>query len=551
MWERKVNRNLGKLEFDLKGRFKNYPDDNFKQLQASEIIKELGILKTWKIPSIGDLLTSSFCNSFFEDSRYNISRMFERLAALWTDFIDLKRSTEKSFMYLLKETDILTSDLKEVQATATTSIMNKIHYNSFSRPIDSQYIVPDNKFLLEDPKTNTIFNNSYSMREIQGAGLILPLKESQRLPLISVTRDLSNSRIGHLIIEENNPQNILEGRSYKFIFLDRDRDSLGNVYKRRSNHGVSLWFEFGGIQPVNRLQVSTLASTKISSIVYLDQNENQTSVDYSTTYGNGQLTILLDTIIAKAIKIEFVVPAPSDTTNHNNEQGRVYSILIKDFRAYYDRFETTGYFISQPIKIDNLVGCRIRADKDLIGSDYLLEFYLKIESFGTSRKLLRTDTIPILERYGSSQRFALYFLNKKTSLLFYPDTSVNGDALTLYEDDNLLTAGDDYFFYTDRDSTLSSSVPDTNSFDTSILHIELATFKSTARYSCIYTPRIIRQNRNQPGHERATRSLPINRFKGKSLVYLMAILRLRKSDPVDYPVLTAYQLELYTSSNDK
>ena len=211
--------------------------------------------------------------------------------------------------------------------------------------------------------------------------------------------------MGHLILSETDPHGILDDKPYTVVFLDRDRDQLGSVYKRKSSYKICLWLDLGGLQLANCLSLRTGLPCNIESISYLDQNENENEIGFQSFPSFGIVSATFDKILTKSIKVVISTTISLETSLFENEFGRSYCIQISEVKVRLDSYRNSGYYLSKPLVAKNVKGAKIRVKFDT-SDEFVLERYLKVEEKSQNR-LSKYRTIPLLENYNIVNTFAL------------------------------------------------------------------------------------------------------------------------------------------------
>src|SRR3990167_3224431 len=528
---------------DLNERFKDEASIETRKAIAAQGMKQSGVLNSIRTPSVGEPLTSNFHNNFIEDMKFNVHNLLSQTNNLVDSFALTEHYSDKSFRYLLSLADTLGSDIKEAETKQALNYKSILHFNSFKRIGDLQFTNIDKSFLIQYPLTTTSLNKKYMLSTASGEGLTLPIKSILNLSIVSITRDHSDSQWGQLLIDENDPNVLLDNGIYKLVLLDRYQDSLGNVYTRSETYHVSLWFEFGGVQVINRLAIKTNSNMKVVAVSYLDQNENEVQMDFDEFYSSGSIVINFNAVTARTLKVKLALVTSNETTMFEEEFGRVYSFTISSVNAFYDKFENTGYFLSYPRMASGLTGAKYNVSQDLVDGSFLSDTYLKIEHYNSAGNLLRTISVPILADYDAEQTFSLYFVNNQAKLFFYPESTFE-----LYKNGILLVAGTDYNFFTSVDSALTSTLPVIDDSGTNVLYINLTSFDAAAKYTCIYKPHPSAKILGKFSYSNDTHSLSAL-GAGKYKVYLFTVIRQQNSNPIDLPLISSYILELYYEDN--
>lgn len=537
---RRKDENLN-VKLPLEKRFELAASKDQKKRRAANQIQETGVLNTSVLPQPGQPVSSVSENNFDQDQRFNTEVAITQFAALSTEFDHSKKHVKDSIRTLFKDTKALEAEVKEAQLQQSLSSSRKVIVNLFNRDTDLQWITPRNNFLYQDPVTSSVFPLRYGLSLLQDNGFTLPINKSIPIPITNIVRDHGDSEIGHLIVEETNPINLLEGGSYKILFLDRDRDSLGNPYTHKSSYKICLWIELGGLQPINRLDIESSLPLDIQELRYLDHNEDEINLSFQEFPSHGFTSVSFDKVVGKVIKVVFSTKFSTDTTLLQEQFGRIYCLTISNIRVLLDTYNNTGFFLSHPLSINKLNGIKIQSN--FASTDnFLLETYLKLEDYNETSKLVKYINIPLLESYNTANTFALYFINKIAKLQFFPSSD-----FVLYKNGVELSIGTDYSFFTSADSTQLGSFPTADFIKTQQVYVTLTEFDPFAKYTCLYTP--LSGVKTSLGYKYSSDTLNIGRsIDRSSKVYLFAIIRHIKQGMLSLPVFENYSLELYNES---
>ena len=526
------------VKLPLEARFKNSFNPEAKKKTAAKQVSSQNILVTAPLPVLLRNVSSVSEEAFNLDQVFNSELQLTSFRRLSEDFDKSEMKSLEAITYLSKESFALEAFLKELQTQQKKSD-NKVLLNLFYRDEDLQFDT-DSFFLYKDPSTNIIYNPRYRMEYYPFNGYSLPIMDSKVIPITDIIRDASESNVGQTIIEENDPEDLLNNFSYKVLFLDKDKDDDGFVYSRKESYYVGLWFNIGGIQPVNKIVFKTNINTSISSLVYLDQNENEVNISFSTFLSEGTTVVTFDKITAKSFKIIFETKTPIATTLYQSEHGRVYCFSIHSISFLLDQYGDTGYYLSRPMPIDNFLGC-ILSRTFAADSDFILETYLKVESFSANKNKTENIVVQLLPKYNEPCDFALYFLNKISKLNFIPSSD-----FVLYKNEKELVLGTDYFFFTSKDSTYLSTIPEIDINTVLQVYVVLAEYDFFSKYICTYTP--LKGAFTPEGFKYANDSIYLLKKIPKTKTYFYSIIRQVKQGNMKLPILQNYTLELLNES---
>lgn len=503
-------------------------------------LKEKGALNTSFFPPAGNVSSSVATSRYFSDFNVNAEFYISKMTSAGDNFERSRTEVLRALNALKVDVGVLDADLKSLQISQHTPTATKVVSNFFASPVDLQFSPGNAAFLLQDPLTSASFNSRDTLSYLQDNGFTLPVDNSIAIPITTVTRDHAGCELGQLIISESEPQTLVEGNPYTITFLDRDRDNLGSVYKRRESYKLCLWFELGGLQEVNRLSLKTGLPCRVESISYLDQNENEVNISFQSFPSFGGVAVSFDKLISKAIKVVISTNVSLETSLFENEFGRSYCFHVSEVKVHLDIYRSLGYYLSKPVSAYGVKGSKLRLKYDR-NSEFVLEQYLRIEE-KSSGGLVRYRTIPLLEDYNVLSTFALYFVNQTAKLFFYPS-----DDIKVYKNGVELIVGTDYGFFTSKDSTLTSTVTEPESLGNVRCFIKITTFDATAVYTTSYTPRA--DVPTDGGYKYNGDTISLGSDKGGNFkMHLLLVLRKTSNSTTALPVIEGYTLELHNES---
>lgn len=506
---------------------------------AMKQLKEKGAINTSFFPPAGNVSSAVVTSRYFSDFNVNTEYYLSKITSVCDGFERSRAEVLQSLNALRIDVGILDSDLKSIQIAQNTPTATKVVSNFFASPSDLQFSPANTRLLLQDPLASSSFNPRDSLSYLEGNGFTLPIDKSICVPIVSVTRDYSACELGQLIISESDPYNLVQDEPYSITFLDRDRDQLGSVYKRRESYKLCLWFELGGLQETNRMSFKTGLPCRVESISYLDQNENEVSIAFQAFPSSGGVAVSYDKLVAKALKVIISTNVSLETSLFENEFGRSYCFHVSEVKINLDVYRSLGYYLSKPLMAHGVKGFKLRV-KYQRDTKFVLEQYLSIEKQTDGG--VRYYVVPLLENYNATNTFALYFVNQTAKLSFYPSEDIQ-----VYKNGVELELGTDYNFFTNKDSSLVSSVPEPEELGNTHCYLKITSFDSTAFYTATYTPRA-----NVPtdgGYKYNGDTISLMSGKGGSFkTHLLLVLRKTSTSTTALPVIEGYTLELNNES---
>lgn len=413
----------------------------------------------------GRPLFSTPFTSFLNDCRFYIGSYNGHLTDLQRE---IESSSQEAFSVLdeiQKEAKALDSTLSEEEIKVLNNF-DFVHYNSFTRRIDSALGFDQQKWLV-DFKTDLPFLQGMEANVIAGEGITLPIREITQIPiadayLVGEETDVGDSRKP---VESTSPRNLLlPNKVFRHVIIKRDYDSTTRKYKKFVPQ-VSVMLEFSNLQLLNMLSIEPVGHSTVDvfSITYVNEAGEEIALDVESISTELNTKLVFEPIRTKYLKLSFRQFAPVTSSFYNVEnkrtkqinkilkgagfstllemsedpmQGRVFDFSLKSISAGLVSYEPLGFFRSQDVNVSSPAGLvlnnvsesiKITSDQRGYGQDFdlpdgvvLSEYYVGVDFKNVNGGILLRDLIPLPDT-SPVQSEALPLLGGKSKLKLLPD----------------------------------------------------------------------------------------------------------------------------------
>lgn len=264
---------------------------------------------------------------------------------------------------------------------------SQVHYNSWVRAKDSGLSSDDDRWII-DYKTKLPFQVDNIADIVPNTGLTLPVRQEVPIPIIGCTLVGEETDVGDTRnpIVSTNPINVVRSdKVFRYIIIRTDYDNTTRKYNYTPSY-CTLLLEFANIQLLNMLELRPLghSTVYIESLSYLNESGEEVELTEIELPSETMLSVLFEPIRTRYLKVKLKQYAPVTRMCHTsadlrivelnkllrganfstlfNEpvdeiQGRVYDFSIESINCYLRVYENLGVFRSQPIKVNNPIGC--------------------------------------------------------------------------------------------------------------------------------------------------------------------------------------------------
>lgn len=357
----------------------------------------------------------------------------------------------------------LDSDIQEEEIKAEDKFQ-VVHFNAFNRPID----LFSNKKPEQDPKTGLPFLNDQLLELIPGAGLTLPLVQTERIFIKNILLLDEESDVGDTAtsIIKTDPNYLLDPNlSFRYVIARKAYDDTGRLYNYTEST-CTLLVQLGHIQLLNHINLRPASHSPllVKKIQYLNESNELVTLDTETLSLDANLDVLLEPIRTNNLIITLVQYAPVETTEiftgdirkeainsfltgsdwstgldspGDFLKARIYDFSLESLKVELLTYRQSGYFLSQPIVVNKPLSFSLALASEAIqvvtgqhtyGSEYFLpegvvlaETYVKAH-FENDKKQKQIDMVIPVPATKGLQTELLPIIGGESKTCFIPNT---------------------------------------------------------------------------------------------------------------------------------